>query len=437
VENSLPSETVTPAPSTSLLKSIGPGFVYALTVLGIGDIVSNASAGASYQYHLLWALAMTVIFRFVWVNTSAKYVLVTGESLLAGYGRLGKWVPLMILIALFPIRHFTNQFLILILGSSAHLLFPLPTQWSIAIWACFFTLVGFAMTFWGGYPIIEPSCKILLGIMGGGLLVSALLSHPDPVAILSGTFIPSLPQAQGPYSAMLIVMALIGTEAGSTANLTYAYFISEKGWKGVSYLKQQRLDLAIGVLCLFIMGALLQIAAAGTIHPLGIAVEDPEDLGRIFFETQGILGLIVFGLGLWGAAFSSFIGFNTGYALIVTDICRKFVPGLRRPVKREEKGYSAKRDPIYRWAIIFWSFAPLYIIFTETRAVWLVLMVNAFIVLLIPVLAIPLLMLTNDKSLMGKYKNGWLTNGILVFLTCVAVYFTYKNAVELWSNLVG
>ena len=437
MENHLLSKTETPAPSTSLLKSIGPGFVYALTVLGIGDIVSNASAGASYQYHLLWALAMTVIFRFVWVNTSAKYVLVTGESLLAGYGRLGKWVPLMILIALFPIRHFTNQFLILILGSSAHLLFPLPTQWSIAIWACFFTLVGFAMTFWGGYPIIEPSCKMLLGIMGGGLLVSALLSNPDPVGILSGTFIPSLPQARGPYSAMLIVMALIGTEAGSTANLTYAYFISEKGWKSVSYLKQQRIDLAIGVLCLFIMGALLQIAAAGTIHPLGIAVEDPEDLGRIFSETQGVLGLVVFGLGLWGAAFSSFIGFNTGYALIVTDICRKFVPGLRRPVKREEKGYSPKKDPIYRWAIIFWSFAPLYIIFTGTRAVWLVLMVNAFIVLLIPVLAIPLLMITNDKSLMGRYRNGWLTNGILIFLTFVAVYFTYKNAVELWNNLVG
>ncbi len=170
MENHLLSKTETPAPSTSLLKSIGPGFVYALTVLGIGDIVSNASAGASYQYHLLWALAMTVIFRFVWVNTSAKYVLVTGESLLAGYGRLGKWVPLMILIALFPIRHFTNQFLILILGSSAHLLFPLPTQWSTAIWACFFTLVGFAMTFWGGYPIIEPACKLLLGIMGGGCL---------------------------------------------------------------------------------------------------------------------------------------------------------------------------------------------------------------------------------------------------------------------------
>ena len=54
------------------LASIGPEFVYVLTVMGAGDIVSNATAGASYGYHLIWALGMTLVFRFVWVNASAK-----------------------------------------------------------------------------------------------------------------------------------------------------------------------------------------------------------------------------------------------------------------------------------------------------------------------------------------------------------------------------
>ena len=71
------------------LASVGPSFVYILTALGAGDIVSNATAGASYGYQLIWALGLTLIFRFIWVNISSKYVLVTGESLLAGYGRLG------------------------------------------------------------------------------------------------------------------------------------------------------------------------------------------------------------------------------------------------------------------------------------------------------------------------------------------------------------
>ena len=69
------------------LVSIGPGFVYVLTVMGAGDIVSNVTAGASYGYHLIWALGMTLVFRFVWVNASAKYVLVTGENKFSGTGR--------------------------------------------------------------------------------------------------------------------------------------------------------------------------------------------------------------------------------------------------------------------------------------------------------------------------------------------------------------
>ena len=223
-----------------ILASVGPGFVYVLTVLGTGDVVTNSTAGASYGYHLIWALGMTLIFRYVWVNTSAKYVLVTGESLLVGYGRVGKWVPWAVSLSFFPIRHFTNMFLILIMGESAHLLVPLPTEWSAKIWAGIFTLIGFSMMYWGGYQIIESFCKLLVGVMGVSMLVAAILSDPDPAAIIQGTFIPNLPQAQGLYDAVWIIMALIGTEAGSTANLTYAYFIREKGWTDTSYLKQQR-----------------------------------------------------------------------------------------------------------------------------------------------------------------------------------------------------
>ena len=67
------------------MTALGPGLVYVLTVMGTGDLVSNSAAGAGYGYALIWALGITLIFRFVWVNTSAKYVLVTGESLLTGY----------------------------------------------------------------------------------------------------------------------------------------------------------------------------------------------------------------------------------------------------------------------------------------------------------------------------------------------------------------
>ena len=417
--------------------TLGPGFVYALTVLGTGDLVSNSAAGAGYGYALIWALGLTLVFRFVWVNTSAKYVLVTGESLLTGYARLGNWVVWIVLIAIIVLRHFYNLYQILMMGSAADLLFHLPTEWSMAIWAFFFTFAGFALMYWGGYPAIELFCKVLIGLMGGALVVAALLSHPDPAGIVRGMFVPTIPGTQGLYSALFVLMALIGTEAGSMTNLTYAYFIREKGWRGVSHLKQQRFDLAFGIVCVFLMGTLLQIAAAGTIHPLGIELEGAEDLVRIFSEALGVVGLVIFGLGLLGAAFSTFVGATAGYGLIITDICRSFIPRFKRPSNSGDEAKDVKRDPIYRWSLIIWSFSPLYIVFTDVRPIWLVLMVSSVVVVLIPVLALTLLKITNDKSLMGKYKNGWFTNTVMILLVLLAVYFTFLNGIDLWNQLAG
>ncbi len=53
---------------------LGPGLVYVLTVMGGGDVVSNAAAGAGYGYTLIWALGITLVVRFVWVDISAKYL---------------------------------------------------------------------------------------------------------------------------------------------------------------------------------------------------------------------------------------------------------------------------------------------------------------------------------------------------------------------------
>ena len=435
---SAPAITGAPAISepslASRLKSLGPGLVYVLTVMGAGDIISNSAAGADYQYALIWALGVTLVFRYIWVGTSAKYVLVTGETLLQGYGRLGNWLIWIVLAALLFFRHFYNLYLIVLLGTTWDLLFHLPTHWSAVIWSIFFSVAGFAMM-WGGYPILEYFCKLLVGAKGISLIIAAALSHPSPTGILKGTFIPTIPGTTGFYSAMLLLMALIGTEAGSMTNLTYPYFMYEKGWRDISYVKQQRFDLGFGVICIFLMGALLQIAAAGTVHPLGIKLEGPEQLVRIFSQSQGIVGLVIFAAGLWGAAFSTYVGATTGYALIMTDICRTFIPSLKKTMEGPTKRAAAKNDPIYRWSVVFWAFSPLYIVFTHARPVWLVLTVSSVVVVAIPALALPLLYLTNDRKLMGKYRNGWFTNSVLVMLIVISLYFTYKNLLGLWPQL--
>jgi Mn2+/Fe2+ NRAMP family transporter len=413
------------------IARMGPGFVYVLTVLGTGDLVSHSTAGAAYGYSLIWILALGLVFRFVWVNVSAKYVLVTGESLVQGYARVGRWVIWLILISVAVLMHLYNMYGIVMSGNTVHMLFPLPTQYSTTIWSLFFAFLAFAMAYWGGYRALEIFCKILMAIMAASLVVVVILSRPDPTEILQGAFIPSIPEDRGSYSVMFVVMALVGTMAGSVMNLTYAYFIHEKGWRDLSYLKQQRFDLVFGVVCLFVMGGLLQIAAGATVRPLGIDLKDAEDMVRIFSEVQGVAGLIIFSLGLWGAAFSTVVGTTVGCSLIVADLSRFLTD---RPWARKRNREDARRHPVYRACVIFWCFSPLYILYTGVSPVWLVLAVSALAAAVVPVLTPVLIKITSDKSLMGEHKNSWLTNAILTLMVLVAIYFTYKNLVEMWNS---
>jgi Mn2+/Fe2+ NRAMP family transporter len=69
--------------------------------------------------------------------------------------------------------------------------------------------------------------------------------------------------------------------------------------------------------------------------------------------------------------------------------------------------------------------------------VWLVLTVSSLVVVLIPVLALAVMWLTNDRKLMGEHKNHWLTNVILSLLVCTALYFTWTSARDVWTKVVA
>ena len=406
-------------------SSLGPGLVFALTAAGPGSFVSNAAAGATYGYSLIWALGFTVVFRYAWLSTSAKYVLITGESLLDGYRRIGRWLVWVVLASAIAVRHLSNMYKVLLLGGCVQLLIPLPFAWGAKAWALVSVLLAFAMTFWGGYPLVERFCKILVALMMGALVVAAVLSRPNLGALSRALLIPGFPADQGAFPALLLVMALIGTEAGSLTNLTYSYFLHAKRWRSVDDLPRQRIDLFSSVACILAHGTLIQIAAAASIHPLGLKLKTTDDLMRIFSQSLGLAGRLIFGAGMWASAFSGFVGGTTGYALMGADIFRGSRSSEGDPVTTGPA--EGRRNPVFRGLVAFWSFSPLYVLFTKWEPVYLVLALNSVMVVLIPVLALALLRLTTDSKRMGRYVNGWATNLCLISLVAVATWLIFRN----------
>lgn len=411
------------------MTAFGPGLVFFLAAVGAEDLVANSVAGLGYRYSLLWTLPVILLARFVILEASARYVLATGESLPAGYCRVSRWAAWLILVAILLRLHLHHLGSFLLIGGAADLLAPLPTTRSAKIWAVLFWALGFALMYWGRYRAVERWCRPLLLVLGGSLAAAALMSKPDPAALVRGALIPSVPEQQGAYSYALVLIALAGAGASSLGNLKYAAFVHEKGWRDLSFLKIQRVDLLLSVCGILLMSALIQIVAAGAFGQTDGRLETAEDLVPLFSRTLGEMGRVVLGLGLWSAVFTTYLGSTTGYSLLVADLWRNLVGaggGTRG---------AAGEHPAYRWWLGWFCVSPLYVIFTDWQPVWLVLLSSALTVVVMPLVVLVLLRLTTDRARMGEHANGWVTNAALVSVALVSVYLIWRNALLFWGAL--
>ena len=225
-------------------------------------------------------------------------MVVTGESLVTGCAKAGRWLVWLIFATPLIKRFVTGLIQILLLGTAVHLVFPLPTRYSVAIWALVSWSLVFALLYWGRYWLVEKFSKPLAVVMGGSLAIAAFLSRPDWAAAAKASVIPSFPEHQGLYGTALVIMGVAGGAIGSFGNLKYSAFVHEKGWRDLSYLGRQRLDLALSSLGMFVILALIQIAAAGALRPLGIQVAEVEDLVPVFAQVLGDAGRIVLAAGI-------------------------------------------------------------------------------------------------------------------------------------------
>ncbi|MGE0450275.1 MAG: Nramp family divalent metal transporter [Vicinamibacterales bacterium] len=413
----------------SLGTRLGPGLVFALSTIGVGDFIANTAVGAQHGYQLLWLLIVAGTFRFVWLRSSALYTLVTGETLIQGYRRMGRWLVWVVLIAMTATQHFYSLFKYQLFGQCLNMVAPLgphgPAVWTLVTVAAALT---FLMT--GSYARLERLLRWFVFVMGAGLVVAAVATRPDPSQIARGLFVPLASGAGGGYGTLLLVMAIIGTEVGSTLNVSYSYFVRAKGWRSVEHLQMQQRDLLIGVGTVFVIGALLQITAAGTLAG-GPPPRDIDDLVRLFTPILGRFARYVFGVGLWSAAFGSTLAIAAGSGLIATDVCRTMLPRLQRLAGPAVPDRPVHQDPVYRTVILVWFLTPLYVLFTAWKPIVLGLLSSATGLVLMPLMSLALLRLTNTRALMGDRTNGRWSNIGLVLMCLVSSGFLARAVLDL------
>jgi len=74
-----------------LLASLGPGLLMAGAAVGVSHLVQSTRAGAEYGLSLLVLVILACVLKYPFLEFGPRYAAATGESMIAGYKRMGRW----------------------------------------------------------------------------------------------------------------------------------------------------------------------------------------------------------------------------------------------------------------------------------------------------------------------------------------------------------
>ena len=397
------------------LAVLGPGIITGSVDNDAGGITTYSVAGAQYGYHLLWTLIPCFIALVVVQEMNARMGMVTGKGLAdlirenAGV-KITFFIFIGLLIA--DIGNTTTEFAgvagsMQVFGVSKYIAVPLV---ALAVW---FLVVK------GTYRMAEK-IFLIFSVFLLSYVVSAIMGKPNWGEI--GTAIIH-PDIKFNFSYITMVVGLIGTTIAPWMQFYMQSAVIEKGLKIEDY-KFTMWDVIIGSIATVAVAFFIIVACASTLHPNGIEIEEAKDAAMALKPFAGAIAAQVFAFGLFIASVFSATILPIATAFYVCEAFG-FEAGIDKKMKEAPQFYALfTAILIISVAIILIPNAPLIPI-----TLWSQVLNGA----LLPVVLICMMLLVNNKEIMGKYTNkllnnivGWSTTVILIGLT-TALLIPSKN----------
>jgi manganese transport protein len=369
---------------------LGPGAIVAAAFIGPGTVTTATVAGAEYAYTLVWALAFSVLAALVLQEMSVRLGVVGGTGLgeamrrrfAGGAGRVVSAALVIGAILIGNAAYETGN----LLGGSLGLEELVGGRGRL--WAAGLGLVAFALLWTGRYKWVERVLVGMVAVMGAVFVTTAIAVRPEPLEILAGL----VPSALGDRGAMLTALGLVGTTVVPYNLFLHASAVRER-WRGVEGLGPARADTAVSIS----LGGVISIAVLVTAAalPAALRVTSAGDMAQALEPALGRWAGAFFACGLLAAGLSSAITAPLAAAYATCGVLG-WEGGLR----------SASARGVWISVLV----AGVFFSLLALRPIPAILFAQAANGVLLPVVAAFLLYLANDRSLLGAWTNGRVSN---------------------------
>lgn len=146
-----------------ILKTLGPGLLYAGAAIGVSHLVQSTRAGAGFGYGLIWAVLLANLLKYPFFEMGPRYATATGETLLAGYRRLGKWAVVLFLIMTFGTMFTIQAAVTVVTAGLAEELTGIvlaPWAWSMILLITCLLILGI-----GRYALLDKVMKVVIVVL--------------------------------------------------------------------------------------------------------------------------------------------------------------------------------------------------------------------------------------------------------------------------------
>ena len=246
------------------LQKLGPGLLFAGAAIGVSHLVQSTRAGADFGLGLLWALLLVNFFKYPFFQFGPRYALATGESLLAGYAKLGKGV-IVTYFVLTIATMFTIQTAVTIVtaGLAVELL---GISSNIVYWGVVITLICATLLSFGRYGLLDRGMKVIIIVLSISTFVAAFLAFGQSKDIEWTQVLPTS------TSGFAFLIAFMGWMPGPLdISVWHSLWSLEKKRRTQNLtVKQSLFDFNVGYLTTIVLGVCFVLLGTLVMYGTGI-----------------------------------------------------------------------------------------------------------------------------------------------------------------------
>ncbi|HEY3413787.1 MAG TPA: Nramp family divalent metal transporter [Armatimonadota bacterium] len=422
-----------PKQRTPLLR-IGPGLITGAADDDPSGIGTYSVAGAQFGYQLLWLAPLCVPLMIAVQEMCGRVGLVTNKGLAAiikeHYSRWLLWCVLVLLVVANTVNVYAD---INVMAASMKMLFGLP----FALWATALTLgmvvAQITIPYKHYVKFLKYACLSLLAYVVIAVLPKV---HADWHSVAHHLFIPHW-SSRPEY--ILTIVGFLGTtispylffwQAEEQVEDDIADGLTDDAGHRASRVKRSeiravRADTAVGMILSQIITVFIIVSTAATLHASGKTdINTAQDAAQALLPL-GASAYWLFTLGILGVGLLAVptLAGSAAYAVAETAGWRF---GLYRRFKRAKGFYGTIAVIIIVGYLLNFVHA-----ISPVKALLYSAVLNGLVA---PPLIVILLFICNNRKIVGKNANGWLSNA-LGWLAVVLM--TLAGGLLMWMLCTG